>query len=98
MVLYFIKGLLYLFNLQPWGHSVLNLLNECEKQGIKISPELKKNAKDFELHYTRSRYPDALPFKAPKDVYDEKTAKKIQHNTKLFLDFIKSEMEARIPK
>jgi len=34
-----VKGLLYLLSLQPWGHSLLNLLNECEKNGIAVKPE-----------------------------------------------------------
>lgn len=91
-----VKGLLYLFNLQPWGHSFSNLLHECEKLGVIISNELKKNAKDFERHYTRSRYPDASPTTAPKDAYNEKTAKNIRDNAKSFLDFVENEMEARM--
>ena len=89
-----IKALLYLFNLQPWGHSILNLLNEYEKKGTQISTELKQNAKEFERHYSRSRYPDASPPKAPKDAYNEKAAQKIRDNSKSFLEFAKKEIEA----
>jgi HEPN domain-containing protein len=31
-----VKALLYLFNFQPWGHSILNLLNEYEKKARKF--------------------------------------------------------------
>jgi len=91
-----VKGLLYLFNLQPWGHSILNLMNEYETRGNLISAELKQSAKDLERHYSRSRYPDASPAKAPKDLYTEKSAQKIRDIAKSFLDFVKSEMEAQI--
>ncbi|MEX2684855.1 MAG: HEPN domain-containing protein [Candidatus Sigynarchaeota archaeon] len=56
-----VKGLLYLLNLHPWGHSLSSLLMECEKQGVTVKPEFKASAKAFEVHYTGSRYPDASP-------------------------------------
>ena len=89
-----IKALLYLLNLHPWGHSILNLLKEYEKKGKKISIELKKIAKELERHYTRSRYPDALPMKSPKDVYTKNKAQVIRDKSKIFLEFVKNEMEA----
>lgn len=90
-----IKAILYLFNFQPWGHSLINLLMECEKVGVLISTNLKNGAKKLEDHYTKSKYPDALPYKAPKDVYTEEIAIEIRKCSEIFLDFIKNEVEAR---
>ncbi len=92
-----VKALLFLLNQQPWGHSILNLLNECEKKGIKITPNLKKFAKDLEQHYISSRYPDATPGKAPKDAYDEKKAKSIRGIVQEYLEFVKKEVGGQIP-
>jgi HEPN domain-containing protein len=73
-----VKGLLYFFNLQPWGHSLSGLLMECEKQGIGVKPEFKVSAKSFDVHYTGTRYPDASPT-PPRKAYDKAMAETIKN-------------------
>jgi HEPN domain-containing protein len=91
-----VKGLLYLFNIQPWGHSLLNLLNECEKLGIVITPEFKTNAAAFENHYIESRYPDTSPGIPPSTAYDKEKTNEIRDQAKSIVDFAKQEKEVRV--
>lgn len=90
------KALLYLFNLQPWGHSLLNLLNECEKLGIVVKPEFKKIASLFENHYINSRYPDTSPTASPKLAYNKNKTNEIRDQAKLIVNFVKQEKSARV--
>jgi HEPN domain-containing protein len=91
-----VKGLLYLFNTQPWGHSLLNLLNECEKLGIIIKAEFKTNAVAFENHYIESRYPDSSPTVSPRSVYTKEKANEIRVQAISIVDFAKQEKKARV--
>ena len=91
-----VKGLLYLFNLQPWGHSLQNLLVECEKLGISIPISLKTIAKGFVIDYIASRYPDASPAIPPRSAYDKQKANAVRSQAKSFIDFVEQEKEGRV--
>jgi HEPN domain-containing protein len=90
-----LKAVLYFFDLQPWGHSIINLINECEKMGISFRSDLKKDSKDFEKHYTWSRYPD-VSLESPKKIYGDLEVHKIKATSKKFLDFIHDEIGRRL--
>ena len=88
-----VKALLYLKEIWPWGHSLVDLLKSCEKIRIPINKDLKITAQKLELHYTSSRYPDALPDQTPKEAYDDIIADDIKKKALKILDFVKEEHE-----
>lgn len=90
-----VKGLLYLLNLQPWGHSLSGLLLECEKNGINVKQEYKTSAKSFDVHYTSTRYPDASPT-PPRKAYDKATAETIKRQAKAIITFIEQEKTGKV--
>ena len=72
------------------GHSVRKLLERYGEKNGDITGLLVA-AKELDRHYIPSRYPDALPFGAPKDAYDEiVTAKCIEH-AKEIISFVEKE-------
>lgn len=88
-----IKALLYFKEIRPWGHSLVDLLKSCEKIRIPINKDLIIIAQKLELHYTSSRYPDALPDQTPKEAYDDIIANDIKKKALKILDFVKEEHE-----
>ncbi len=91
-----VKALLYYSDAQPWGHSIMNLLNDYEKTGHLVKVEIKDIVMELEQYYASSRYPDALIGKSPKDAYNKEFAIEIRDKTKFVLDFIKKEKEGFI--
>ena len=90
-----IKALLFYCNLTPWGHSILNLLEEYENLNYEVDLSLKKIAQDLSRNYITSRYPDFSIKIAPKDVYNIESTQDIQNKAKLIIDFVNNEMEAK---
>jgi HEPN domain-containing protein len=90
-----IKSLLLYSNLQPWGHSILNLIQDYESSGQNVDPELKDNARALDQHYTASRYPDAMPDITPMDAYDESTALTLKERSQAIIDFVKDTLEVK---
>jgi len=86
-----LKALLYLFNLPPWGHSILKLLRKYKDEGHQINPELESNARELDRHYITSRYPDTLPNITPQDAYDEKIAQSLKEKAQFIIDFVEQE-------
>jgi HEPN domain-containing protein len=86
-----LKAILYLSNIQPWGHSILNLFQEYEKSGHKVSEELKNYARSLDRHYTASRYPDSLPNITPKEAYDRGIALSLRKKTQAIIEFVENE-------
>ena len=56
-----LKALLYFLNIPSWGHSSMELLDNCESMNIEIPDVIKENAKILGQHYNTSRYPDVTP-------------------------------------
>ena len=56
-----LKALIYLINSDPWGHSVLALVDDVERRGWAVDPELRAAARRLDHHYIAARYPDAFP-------------------------------------
>lgn len=87
-----IKALLFLSNIQPWGHSILSLFQEYEKNGHIVSEKLKNYARSLDRHYTASRYPDSLPNITPKDAYDQGIALSLRKKAQAIIDFVENEV------
>ena len=79
--------------MRPWGHSIANLMQECETLGIEFPIDFKDGAEDLEQDYTGSRYPDSSLGYAPKDEYNEVNATIIKEKSNAFLEFVKTEKE-----
>ena len=90
-----IKALLYYHKLNPWGHSIIKLMDEYVKTGNEIPKKLKKYAKELDGHYTTSRYPDSIPETTPKDAYNNKKAQSIYKKAKSILDFINKKFQIK---
>ena len=88
-----IKALLHYLNAQPWGHSIHDLLCDYEKMGFSVNEEIKKVAKDLDVHYISSRYPNSLIEKSPKELYDLDIVKFIEKQTKIILNFVEKRKE-----
>ena len=86
-----IKALLYYHNLTPWGHSILNLIEEYEKISHTIDFSLKKIAQDLSRNYITSRYPDFSIKIAPKDIYDSILTNEIKEKNQKILNFVENE-------
>ena len=88
-----VKSLLYYKGITAWGHSIVDLLNSCEKIQISVNKNIKNIAQKLEKHYSSSRYPDALPDLTPKEAYDDSIAEDIQQKSQKILDFVTKERE-----
>ncbi len=63
------KALLLFFHEAPWGHSVSELLDRVAVHGLEVPLPLLEGARQLDLHYIPSRYPDALPSGTPSAHY-----------------------------
>ena len=75
-----VKALLYFYDLDPWGHSVVKLLENLKKvEGLSSSliEMFFKHARFLDKLYIPTRYPDGLPDElSPADVFTKEDAKK----------------------
>lgn len=71
---YAAKALLRGLGLPAFGHSVLRLVGEMEKQGIPISERVQQCARTLDRHYIPPRYANAYPAGSPFEYYDRETA------------------------
>ncbi|MHA1974053.1 MAG: HEPN domain-containing protein [Candidatus Hodarchaeales archaeon] len=71
-----LKSLLLHFNLDPWGHSLVHLLNILKTKtdlGGDYSSLLAK-CQDLDRHYIQPRYPNGFVSGYPAEYYNKKTA------------------------
>jgi HEPN domain-containing protein len=71
---YAAKALLRGLGLPAFGHSVLGLVGEMEKQELPIAEEVRQCARTLDRHYIPPRYPNAYPAGSPFEFYDRGTA------------------------
>ena len=74
---YAAKALLRGLGLPAFGHSVLGLVGEMEKQGLPITEEIRQCARTLDRHYIPPRYANAYPAGSPFEYYDRETADKV---------------------
>ncbi len=69
------KALLYHINEAPWGHSIRVLLQRYFSAiGMDVIKDLITCARELDIHYIPSRYPNAHPAGTPHEAYDEETS------------------------
>ena len=68
------KAVLRGLGLPAFGHSVLGLVGEMEKQGLPITEDIRQCARTLDRHYIPPRYPNAYPVGSPFEYYDRETA------------------------
>ncbi len=68
-----LKAVWYFFGIEPWGHSLSNLIEEIEIESVKqrLMP-LKEAAASLDKLYIPTRYPNGLPNMMPRDAYFNK--------------------------
>jgi HEPN domain-containing protein len=68
------KGVWYLFDADPWGHSILKLiqdLKEVDKKIFAIFEPFTEDARKLDRLYIPTRYPNGLPDITPDMAYSE---------------------------
>jgi HEPN domain-containing protein len=71
---YATKALLRGLGLPAFGHSVLGLVGEMERQGLPITEKVRQCARTLDRHYIPPRYANAYPAGSPFEYYDRETA------------------------
>lgn len=71
---YAAKALLRGLGLPAFGHSVLGLVGEMERQGLPVTEEVRQCARTLDRHYIPPRYANAYPAGSPFEYYDQETA------------------------
>ena len=92
-----IRGLWYFFDEEPWGHSIIRLIQDLKDIDEKVFSRLKKfinDAKKLDRYYIFTRYPSGLPDITPDVAYCEDdsqycidTAQKILKNVEDIIEF-----------
>ncbi len=82
------KALLYAMNEGPWGHSVRELLTRA---GVGEGA-LMHCARELDMHYIPSRYPNAHPSGAPHEAYDEETSRRALECARMVLDYVRERL------
>ena len=90
---YAAKALLRGLGLPAFGHSVLGLAGEMEKQGIPITEEIRQCARTLDRHYIPPRYPVAYPVGSPFEFYDRETADKAVACAQVVLEAVQEAKE-----
>ncbi len=88
-----VKAVFYEFGADPWGHSILKLLEKLPLK--KAVPEaLIVSAKNLDKHYITSRYPNGFAAGTPEDFYLKEDAEKAIEDGKKILEFCKDQIPA----
>src|SRR5437667_4296457 len=93
-----LKALFYHLHGDPWGHSLLALM-----QGLRdavrpfVTEELLDSAKALDKHYIPTRYPNGFAQGAPVDYYTKRDAEDSLKHAKSILAFCQSEIRRAQP-
>ena len=88
-----LKAVIHLINSDPWGHSVLALVDEVERRGLAVDPELRAAARRLDHHYIAARYPNAFPAGTPTDFYDEDLAAAADTDARAVVAYARRQIE-----
>lgn len=69
-----VKGLWYFYDADPWGHSILKLiqdLEEVETEAFSILEPFSEDARKLDRLYIPTRYPNGLPDITPEMAYSD---------------------------
>ncbi|MGE5481777.1 MAG: HEPN domain-containing protein [Bacteroidota bacterium] len=89
-----VKALLFFLHQAPWGHSVGDLLDRVADAGITVPESLLDDARQLDLHYIPSRYPDALPSGTPSGHYTGAMGEGALRCAKRLVEFVKRQLQS----
>jgi len=85
-----LKSLWYYYSFDPWGHSIVKLIQDFPEAEIKKTLlKLLNKAKELDKLYIPTRYPNGLPDLTPSEVYTKEEAFKAVKTSELILKQIK---------
>lgn len=90
-----LKACLYFYDQQPWGHSIFKLIQHIVEINNRFMSIL-DDSRELDMHYTSTRYPDALPGLSPSELYNQETSERLKQKAKKIIDFIDNEMEKKL--
>jgi len=82
------KARLYFLKRGPWGHSVSQLL----LNGGVSDEDLLHCARELDLHYIPSRYPNAHPSGTPHEVYDERISARALECARRIVEYVRGRL------
>ena len=86
-----LKSLYFYYSADPWGHSVVKLINDFPKRKIKKEiDKLLDKARELDKLYIPTRYPNGLPELTPSEVYTKEEAGKAIESSKAIINKVKS--------
>jgi HEPN domain-containing protein len=77
-----VKAVHFYFDSDPWGHSILRLLQALDAD---IMQDLFEQAKSLDKFYIPTRYPDALPGLIPSEAYTRLEAEQAVGMAEIFV-------------
>ena len=86
-----IKALFRLINIDVWGHSISQLLQNLP-ENLRPDQNLIDISKELDKHYIPSRYPNAHPSGAPMDYYTKNEAERAVNYAKEIIKFCKNKI------
>lgn len=90
-----LKAIWYFIGEDPWGHSIVKLLNDFPDPAINHTlNSLMNDAKSLDKLYIPTRYPNGLPELIPADVYTADESTDAINRSKKILETIESIVNA----
>lgn len=87
-----LKSILYFYDAQPWGHSLIELIKHLQKIGQSQYTQFLNAARRFDRHYIASRYPDALPGGSPSEAYDVDISDELRQVAREIIEFAEEDI------
>jgi len=88
-----VKALLFSYNLNGWGHSIVSLLKKYNEKKNRSINVIVKEARNLDREYFSTRYPDALPGITPHEAYDKDDAEHAIKQAEKILNFVDDEID-----
>jgi len=86
-----LKSLYFNYSADPWGHSVVKLINDFPEKKIKKEiDKLLAKARELDKLYIPTRYPNGLPELTPSEAYSDEEAGRAIESSKAIIDKVKS--------
>jgi len=88
------KALLYKYHESPWGHGVRDLLERFYNiSNVNREEKILSYARELDIHYIPSRYPNAHPSGTPHEAYDEEIASNMILKAEKIIDYCRRFIE-----
>jgi HEPN domain-containing protein len=86
-----LKALYYSQHGDPWGHSLLALM-QALPSALSVTTELLDSARALDKHYIQARYPNGFASGAPIDYFTAEDARQAIAHAKSVLEFCKAQI------